>query len=53
MKQNESNGDPEFITTIGFGGQSTSYWKINKKQFQKWKGVCRAYKNPISKSNVR
>ncbi len=52
VKQDESNGDPEFITTIGLGGKLASYWKLDKRQFWKWRGICRAYKNPISESNV-
>ncbi len=52
MKQNEWDGDPKFITTIGLGGKLAIYWKSNKRKFWKWRGVCKAYKNPISKSNV-
>jgi hypothetical protein len=52
MKQNESNGDPKFTATIRLGGKFTSYWKLDRRQFWKWKGVCRVYRNPISKSNV-
>ncbi len=52
MKQDESDGDSKFIVIIELGGKSANYWKINKKQSWKWRGVCRAYKNPISKSNV-
>jgi hypothetical protein len=29
-----------------------SYWKTNKRQSWKWRGICRAYKNPILKFNV-
>jgi hypothetical protein len=53
VKQDESDGDPEFTTTIRLGSKSTSYWKINERQFWKWKGMCRAYKNPILKFDVR
>jgi hypothetical protein len=52
VKQDESNGDVEFIMTIGLGGKSTSYWKSNKRQFWEWKGICKAYKNPILKFDV-
>jgi hypothetical protein len=52
VKQDESDGDPKFTTIIGFGGKLISYWKSNKRQFWKWKGICKAYKNPISESNV-
>ncbi len=31
MKQDELEGDPEFTTTIGFGGKLVNYWKINKR----------------------
>jgi hypothetical protein len=30
----------------------SSHFKINKRKFSKWRGVCKAYKNPILKSNV-
>jgi hypothetical protein len=46
------DGDPEFTVTIGLGGKSASYWKSNKIQFWKWRGICRAYKNPILESDV-
>jgi hypothetical protein len=52
MKQNELNGDPEFTMTIGFGGKLTSYWKLDRRQSCKWKGICRAYRNPISEFDV-
>jgi len=52
MKQDESNADLKFITTIGFGGKLTSYWKSEKKQFWKWRGIYKAYKNTILESNV-
>jgi hypothetical protein len=52
MKKDESDGDSEFTMTIGLGGKSPSYWKVKIRQFWKWRGVCRAYRNPISKSNV-
>jgi hypothetical protein len=52
MKQDEFDDDLEFITIIGLGGKSASYWKINRKQSWKWKGVCKAYRNPISKYDV-
>ncbi len=32
MKQNESNGDLEFITTIGVEGKLSCHLKINKKK---------------------
>ncbi len=47
VKQNELDGDSEFTMTIGLGGKSASYWKSNKIQFWKWKGVCKDYWNPI------
>ncbi len=52
MKQDESNGDSKFIVTIGLRGKSTSYWKTKIKQSWKWKGICKASKNPILESNV-
>jgi hypothetical protein len=52
MKQDESDADLKFITTIGFGGKLTSYWKSENKQFWKWRGVYKAYKNTILESNV-
>jgi hypothetical protein len=52
VKQDESDGDPEFTMTIRLGGKLTSYWKTNKTKFWKWRGVCKAYKNPISKFDV-
>ncbi len=52
MKQDESGGDLEFTMTIGLGGKSASYWKSNKKQSWKWKGVSKAYRNHILDSNV-
>jgi hypothetical protein len=48
VKQDESNGEPKFTTTIGLGGKLASYWKTNRRQFWKWKGICKAYKNFIS-----
>jgi hypothetical protein len=30
VKLDESNNDLKFILTIGLGGKSTIYWKINK-----------------------
>jgi hypothetical protein len=32
VKQDESNGDLEFITTIGLGSKSASYWKTDRRQ---------------------
>ncbi len=52
VKQDELDGDPKFIGTIGLGGKSASYWKTNKRQFWRWRRICRAYRNPISKSDV-
>jgi hypothetical protein len=52
MKQDELDGSSKFIVTIGLGGKASSHWKMNKKQSWKWSGTCKAYKNPISKSNV-
>jgi len=52
VKQNELDGDLEFTMTIGLGGKSTIYKKSNKIQNWKWKGVCKAYRNSISKFNV-
>jgi hypothetical protein len=53
MKQDESNGDLKFTATIGIGGNSTSYWKSDRIKSWKWRGICRAYKNPISEFDVR
>ncbi len=52
MKQDESDGDSEFTMTIRLGGKLASYWKTNRRKFWKWRGICRAYKNPISESYV-
>ncbi len=52
MKQDELNGDLEFIVTIRLGGKWASYRKTCKRKFRKWKGVCRAYRNPITKFDV-
>ncbi len=48
MKQDESDGDLKFTTTIGTGGSLASYWKSDRKQSWKWRGVYEAYTNPIS-----
>ncbi len=52
IRQDESDGDSEFIVTIGLGGKSISYWKIDKRKFWKWRGIWKVYKNPISKFDV-
>jgi hypothetical protein len=52
VKQNELDGDLEFTTTIGLGGKLANYWKSNRKQIWKWRGVCKAYRNPILESYV-
>jgi len=52
VKQDELDSDSEFIMTIRLGGKSSSHWKINTKQSWKWRGICKAYRNPISKSYV-
>jgi hypothetical protein len=52
MKQDELDGDSEFTMTIRFGGKSSSYWKRNKRQSWKWKGICENYIKPVSKSDV-
>jgi hypothetical protein len=52
VKQDESDGDLEFIATIGLGSKLVSYWKTNIKESWKWRGICRAYKKPISESDV-
>ncbi len=52
MKQDESDSDLKLTTTIGLVGKSINYWKTNSKQSWKWRGVCMAYRNPISKSDV-
>ncbi len=52
MKQDESNGDLEFITTIGLGSKSASYWKSDRRQSWKWKKICKAYRNPILEFDV-
>ncbi len=43
VKQDESNGDLEFIMTIEFGGKLASW---------KWTWICRVYKNPIFEFDV-
>jgi hypothetical protein len=43
VKQDESDGDPEFTVTIRLGGKLTSYWKTIKRQFWKWKRTCKVY----------
>ncbi len=52
VKQDESNGDPEFIATIGLEGKLIIYWNIDKRQSWKWIKVCKAFKNPILEFNV-
>jgi hypothetical protein len=52
VKQDELDGDSKFIVTIGLGGKLISYWQTNRRQSWKWRGVCRASRDPISKSNV-
>jgi hypothetical protein len=52
VKQDELNSDSEFIVIIGLWGKLISYLKLNKRQFWKWKGVCKAYRNPVSESDV-
>jgi len=52
VKQNELDDDSEFTMTIKLGGKLASYWKTNKRQNWKWKTVCKAYINPISKFDV-
>jgi hypothetical protein len=52
VKQDELDGDPKFTMIIGLGGKLASYWKTNKRQSWKWRGVCKAYRNPVSKLNV-
>jgi hypothetical protein len=39
--------------TIGLGGKSTSYWRSDIRQYWRWRGGCKAYKNPTLESNVR
>jgi hypothetical protein len=51
-KQDESDGDSEFTATIKLGGKLASDWTSDIKQYWKWKGGCRAYRNPILESNV-
>ncbi len=46
VKQDELDGDLEFITTIGLRGKLSSYEKMNRIQSWKWRGVCKAYKTP-------
>ncbi len=53
MKEDELNGDLEFIVEIRFGGKSSRSWKTNKSQSWKWKEVCGNYKNPILEFDVR
>ncbi len=52
VKQNELDGDVEFTTIIGLIGKLANYWKSDIIWFWKSKGVCRAYRNPISKFDV-
>ncbi len=52
MKQDESDGNQEFIITIRLGGKSSNHWKTNRIKSWKWRGVYKAYKNPISKYDV-
>jgi hypothetical protein len=52
VKQDELDGDSEFITTIELKGKLTSYWNTDRWESWIWKGVCKAYINPILKSNV-
>jgi hypothetical protein len=52
VKQDESNNDSKFTSTIGLGGKSSNHWKINRRQSWKWRRVCRAYTNPILKFDV-
>ncbi len=52
MKQDESDGDLKFIAIIRLGGKLASYWKTNRRQFRKWRGIYRAYRNPISEFDV-
>ncbi len=52
VKQDESDGDPKFTTTIGLGGKLTNYWRTNIWKSWKWRGVWRAYKNPILEFDV-
>jgi hypothetical protein len=52
VKQDESNNDSKFTSIIGLGGNSSNHWKINRRQSWKWKGICRAYTNPILKFDI-
>jgi hypothetical protein len=52
MKQDELDGDSEFIATIRLGGKSASYWKLDIKKNWKWRGVCKDYRNPILEFDV-
>jgi hypothetical protein len=47
VKQDESDGDPKFIVTIKLEEKLTNYWKSNKKQTWKWKGVWKAHNTII------
>jgi len=47
VKQDESNGDPEFIVTIGLEGKLIIYWNIDKRQSWKWIKICKAFKPHI------
>jgi hypothetical protein len=51
-EQDESKGDPKFTTTIRLGGKSASYWMSNIRQYWKWRGGCKVYKNPILEYDV-
>ncbi len=46
VKQNESNGNLKFIMTIGLKGISSSYWKMNQRQFQNGKEYARLIETP-------
>ncbi len=53
MKQNESDGDLEFIATIRFGSKYPRNWKKNKRQFWKWKIVTKTpYQNRMLDKQV-
>ncbi len=52
VKQDESDGDPKFIMTIKVRCKLTSYWKSDRRQSWKWRGIYKAYRNPILKFDV-
>jgi hypothetical protein len=46
MKEDESDGDLEFTTTIGLKGKSANYWKSNKDNLENGEEYARLIKTP-------